>query len=401
MKTALVIMAAGIGSRFGGGIKQLAAVGPNGEIIMDYSIHDAIEAGFDKIVFIIRHDIEDAFKEAIGDRIEKICAELGVEIDYAFQALENVPAGYSVPEGRSKPWGTGQAVLACKGIIKEPFAVINADDYYGKEAFVRLHDFLQGYTPDKAGDLAMAGFVLKNTLSDNGAVTRGICQMNEAHYLTGVLETSGIEQEDWQNAWKKYYHAMDIGQRLAIVPGWETYDTDRIVITMDPGMAFGTGTHETTSLCLETLDSMVKGGERVLDIGTGSGILAIAALKLGAAEAEGVDIDPMCVRTAGENAARNGVADRFKVLVGDLSDKASGQYNIITANIVAAAILSLAPHVPVLMAPDARFIASGIIDERKDEVLAGLRAAGLAPVEVKEKRGWVCIICKKSETKEA
>ena len=194
MKTALVIMAAGIGSRFGGGIKQLAAVGPNGEIIMDYSIHDAIEAGFDKIVFIIRHDIEDAFKEAIGDRIEKICAELGVEIDYAFQALENVPAGYSVPEGRSKPWGTGQAVLACKGIIKEPFAVINADDYYGKEAFVRLHDFLQGYTPDKAGDLAMAGFVLKNTLSDNGAVTRGICQMNEAHYLTGVLETSGIEK---------------------------------------------------------------------------------------------------------------------------------------------------------------------------------------------------------------
>ena len=180
MKTALVIMAAGIGSRFGGGIKQLAAVGPNGEIIMDYSIHDAIEAGFDKIVFIIRHDIEEAFKEAIGDRIEKICAGLGVEIDYAFQALENVPEGFSVPEGRSKPWGTGQAVLACKGIIKE--------------AFVRLHDFLQGYTPDKPGDLAMAGFVLKNTLSDNGAVTRGICQMNDAHYLTGVLETGGIEK---------------------------------------------------------------------------------------------------------------------------------------------------------------------------------------------------------------
>ena len=175
MKTALVIMAAGIGSRFGGGIKQLAAVGPNGEIIMDYSIHDAIEAGFDKIVFIIRHDIEEAFKEAIGDRIEKICAGLGVEIDYAFQALENVPEGFSVPEGRSKPWGTGQAVLACKGIIKEPFAVINADDYYGKEAFVRLHAFLQGYTPAKPGALA-------------------ICQMNDAHYLTGVLETGGIEK---------------------------------------------------------------------------------------------------------------------------------------------------------------------------------------------------------------
>lgn len=209
-----------------------------------------------------------------------------------------------------------------------------------------------------------------------------------------MLETSGVEQEDWQNAWKKYYHAMDIGNRLAIVPGWEQYETDRTVITMDPGMAFGTGTHETTSLCLETLDSLVKGGERVLDIGTGSGILAIAALKLGAAVAEGVDIDPMCVRTAGENARRNGVQDRFTVLVGDLSDKASGQYNIITANIVAAAILSLAPHVPALMAPGARFIASGIIDTRKDEVLTGLRAAGLEPVEVKEKRGWVCIICK-------
>ena len=120
MKTALVIMAAGIGSRFGGGIKQLAAVGPNGEIIMDYSIHDAIEAGFDKIAFIIRHDIEEAFKEAIGDRIEKICAGLGVEIDYAFQALENVPEGFSVPEGRSKPWGTGQALLRSRSPSSTP-----------------------------------------------------------------------------------------------------------------------------------------------------------------------------------------------------------------------------------------------------------------------------------------
>ena len=216
-----------------------------------------------------------------------------------------------------------------------------------------------------------------------------------------TLNTEGVEQEDWQNAWKQYYHAMDIGRRLAIVPGWEEYDTDRTVITMDPGMAFGTGTHETTSLCLETLDELVQGGERMLDIGTGSGILAIAALKLGAKEAEGVDIDPMCVRTAGENARRNGVAERLTVLVGDLSDKASGVYNIITANIVAAAILSLAPAVPALMAPGAKFIASGIIDERKDEVLTGLQAAGLTPIEVKEKRGWVCVICKKSDEKEA
>lgn len=193
MKTALVIMAAGIGSA-GGGIKQLAAVGPNGEIIMDYSIHDAIEAGFDKIVFIIRHDIEEAFKEAIGNRIEKTCADLGVEIAYAFQEKDAIPAGYEVPAERSKPWGTGQAVLACKNVIKEPFAVINADDYYGKEAFVQIHNFLQGYTPDKPNALSMAGFVLKNTLSDNGAVTRGVCQMNAEGYLTDVVETSGIEK---------------------------------------------------------------------------------------------------------------------------------------------------------------------------------------------------------------
>lgn len=217
----------------------------------------------------------------------------------------------------------------------------------------------------------------------------------DASGIEYTLSTTGVEQEDWQNAWKKYYHAMDIGKRLAIVPGWEEYQTDRTVITMDPGMAFGTGTHETTSLCLEVLDERVKGGERMLDIGTGSGILAIAALKLGAAEAEGVDIDPMCVRTAGENAERNGVQDRFKVLVGDLSDKANGVYNIITANIVASAILSLAPHVPALMADGAVFIASGIIDTRKDEVLEGLRAAGLDPFEVHEKRGWVCIVCRK------
>ena len=218
----------------------------------------------------------------------------------------------------------------------------------------------------------------------------------EASGVEYKLETSGIEQEDWQNAWKKYYHAMDIGKRLAIVPSWEEYETGRTVLRMDPGMAFGTGTHETTSLCLETLDSMVKGGERVLDIGTGSGILAIAALKLGADSAEGVDIDPVAVRTAGENAALNGVQDKLTVLVGDLSDKASGKYDIITANIVANAILSLAPAVPGLMAENATFIASGIIDSRKDEVIAGLEKAGLAVVEVKEKRGWECIICKKA-----
>ena len=192
MKTSLVIMAAGIGSRFGGGIKQLEPVGPNGEIIMDYSIHDALEAGFDKIIFIIRHDIEKDFRDVIGDRIEEICARKNVEVCYAFQDLKDIPEGFSVPEARTKPWGTGQAVLACKDLIKEPFIVINADDYYGKEAFVKIHDFLQGYTPEKANEFCMAGFILKNTLSENGGVTRGICQLDENGYLTGVNETSNI-----------------------------------------------------------------------------------------------------------------------------------------------------------------------------------------------------------------
>ena len=209
-------------------------------------------------------------------------------------------------------------------------------------------------------------------------------------------ETEGVEQEDWQNGWRKYYHPMDVGQRLAVVPSWQDYETSRVKLILDPGLAFGTGGHETTNLCLEVLDERVRGGERVLDIGTGSGILAIAALKLGAAVAEGVDIDPVAVRTAGENAALNGVADKLTVLVGDLSDKASGRYDIITANIVANAIMALAPAVPGLMADDAVFIASGIIDSRKDEVIAALEAAGLAVLEVKEKRGWECIVCKKA-----
>ena len=189
MKTTLIIMAAGIGSRFGGGIKQLAKMGPNGEIIMDYSIHDAIEAGFNKIIFVIRRDIEADFRERIGNRVEAICKSHNVKIAYAFQDLNNVPG--VVPEGRTKPWGTGQAVLAAKELIHEPFAVINADDYYGKEAFRQLHDWLVLDHADNA--IAMAGFILKNTLSDNGGVTRGVCKVSEGHtYITDVVETSNI-----------------------------------------------------------------------------------------------------------------------------------------------------------------------------------------------------------------
>lgn len=187
-KTALVIMAAGLGSRFGG-IKQLEPVGVSGEIIMDYSIYDAIKAGFNKVIFIIRKDLEKDFKEVIGNRIAE-----KVEVEYAFQELTNLPKGFTVPEGRTKPWGTGQAVLSCKGLIKEPFVVINADDYYGSEAFVKVHDYLVE-TSENNGDYCMAGFVLGNTLSENGTVTRGVCQVNEEGNLIDIKETKAIEKK--------------------------------------------------------------------------------------------------------------------------------------------------------------------------------------------------------------
>ncbi|MCI8949195.1 MAG: nucleotidyltransferase [Lachnospiraceae bacterium] len=188
--TALVIMAAGIGSRFGGGIKQLAPVGPNGEIIMDYSIHDALEAGFNKIVFIIRRDLEKDFKEIIGERIEKVA-----KVEYAYQELDKLPQGFSAPEGRNKPWGTGHALLMVKDFVKEPFVVINADDYYGKEGFCRIHDYMVQKMDENSEtyDMCMAGFVLANTLSENGTVTRGACEVDEKGNLKQVKETFGIQ----------------------------------------------------------------------------------------------------------------------------------------------------------------------------------------------------------------
>ena len=185
MKTTLLIMAAGIGSRFGGGIKQLEPVDNRDHIIMDYSVHDAIEAGFNHVVFIIRKDIEKEFKEVIGDRIEKVCQKNHVNVEYVFQDINDIPG--ELPEGRTKPWGTGQAVLAAKKVIDSPFIVINADDYYGKEGFKAVHEYLVN-----GGKSCMAGFVLKNTLSDNGGVTRGICKMDEENNLTEVVETKNI-----------------------------------------------------------------------------------------------------------------------------------------------------------------------------------------------------------------
>lgn len=192
-ETALVIMAAGIGSRFGGGIKQLEPVGPGGEIIMDYSIHDAMEAGFNKVIFIIRKDLEKDFRKVIGGRIEKI-----VPVEYAYQELEGLPEGYEVTPGRTRPWGTGQAVLTVRGLVKGPFLVINADDYYGKEAFKKIHSYMVNRMDSQAEvyDLCMGGFVLSNTLSHNGTVTRGVCQVDENGILKTVNETYNIRMTE-------------------------------------------------------------------------------------------------------------------------------------------------------------------------------------------------------------
>ena len=186
----LVILAAGIGSRFGG-VKQLEPVGPAGEIIMDYSIRDAIDAGVGKIVFLIRKDIDRDFRAAIGERIEHYCAQKGVQVCYAYQEKEDLPEGFACPSERTKPWGTGHAMICCAHVVQEPFIVLNADDYYGKQAFSDLI----GHLKQERG-WALAGFLLKNTLSCFGGVTRGICKVDENGKLCSVVETRDIRAED-------------------------------------------------------------------------------------------------------------------------------------------------------------------------------------------------------------
>lgn len=192
-ETALVIMAAGIGSRYGAGIKQLAKVGPSGEIIIDYSIHDALKAGFNKIIFIIRKDIEEEFREVIGKRIEKIAP-----VDYVYQEMNDLPEGYETPEGRKKPWGTAQAVWAAREVIDCPFAVINADDFYGAGSFKALHEYLTNEMSENEEeyDYCMAGYILGNTLSESGTVARGVCSQNEDGYLRSVTETYKIGRKE-------------------------------------------------------------------------------------------------------------------------------------------------------------------------------------------------------------
>lgn len=186
-KPTLIIMAAGMGSRFGG-LKQLTPVGPAGELIIDYSIHDALEAGFGKIVFVIKHAIEEEFKEHIGNRIAAIAP-----VEYVFQELDRLPAGFTVPKGREKPWGTGHAILCCAGVVDGAFAVINADDYYGREGFRLLAEFLKKPQDGEKKHLAMAGYLLKNTLTENGYVSRGVCETDENGFLVSLTERTHIE----------------------------------------------------------------------------------------------------------------------------------------------------------------------------------------------------------------
>ena len=186
----LVILAAGIGSRFGG-VKQLERVGPSGEIIMDYAIRDAVEAGFGKIVFLIREAIDKDFRAVVGDRVERYCAERGVQVAYAYQAPDDLPEGFRCPADRIKPWGTGQALLACRQVVDGPFAVCNADDYYGRRVYKELLEYLQA-----GRGWCLMGYRLANTLSCHGGVTRGICSVDAAGRLESVVETRNIQVSD-------------------------------------------------------------------------------------------------------------------------------------------------------------------------------------------------------------
>lgn len=190
-KPVLVVMAAGMGSRYGG-LKQIDPIDKEGHIIMDFSIYDAVRAGFEKVVFIIKKENEEAFREAIGERLSK-----QIEVAYVFQELTNIPEGYSVPEGRVKPWGTGHAVLSCIDEIDEPFAVINADDYYGANAFRMAYDFLtQNQDEDGIYRYMMVGYKLENTLTENGHVARGVCVTDEEGHLQKIHERTHIERHE-------------------------------------------------------------------------------------------------------------------------------------------------------------------------------------------------------------
>lgn len=224
-----------------------------------------------------------------------------------------------------------------------------------------------------------------------------ISERLESEKIPFKIETDGCSEEDWTDKWKAFFKPLPIGKRLFVRPVWidDCDSGDRVVLNIEPGAAFGTGTHDTTRLCLESLDEIIKEGDTVLDIGCGSGILAVSSLLLGADEAFGVDIDELAVKTAKQNGEMNGYGEpKLKFVCGDLADKVSKKYSVVVANIVADVIIHFSADVKKYMLPDARFIASGIIDTRADEVIVALESAGLEIIERRENGGWVCLICK-------
>ncbi len=210
------------------------------------------------------------------------------------------------------------------------------------------------------------------------------------------IDSNGVNEEDWANNWKKYFKPTEIGDKLLILPEWETCpETDRKILKIDPGAAFGTGTHSTTKLCLGAIEKHVSSGDEVLDIGTGSGILSIASMLLGAKSAFGVDIDALAVKTAIQNGAKNGLFEpEFKMVNGDLADKVKGKYDVCIANIVADIIIKLCDDVTNYLKPNSLFITSGIIDTRVDEVIEKLENSGFEIIEKLTEKGWFCIISK-------
>lgn len=210
------------------------------------------------------------------------------------------------------------------------------------------------------------------------------------------LEMKDVDEEDWSNAWKKYYHPVQVGEHLVVCPSWEAYDRqpDDVVLTLNPGMAFGTGTHDTTRLCMELLEKYITPQDTVLDVGCGSGILAITAALLGANKIIGCDIDEVAVKVAGENAALNGVQDRISFHQGDLTSQVEGSFQIICANIVADVIIRLSEDAGRYLAKDGIFITSGIIDTREQDVLNALEQNGFQVIERRTSGGWVALACK-------
>ena len=287
------------------------------------------------------------------------------------------------------------------------FAVEDAQDF---EAFLEETTPHWDYVDDslmalKDAETRVIVYLPKNvqgaqTLAAVSSVVRAL-KADDAEGRMGRLEIScgSLLEEDWENNWKQYYKPIRVGKHLVVVPSWEEYEkqADDIILKLDPGMAFGTGTHATTRLCMELLEQSVTSGCTVLDVGCGSGILAVCGVLLGASHADGVDIDELAAKIAGENAGLNGVEDRTHFVQGDLTDKISGQYDVICANIVADVIIRLCPSIRQFLKPNGYFLASGIIDERSVEVQKAILNCGMQIVDRREEAGWVALRCRFAE----